>query len=143
MVITLQKSVKDIVSGDIDVYLHVTEYKLIVLKGKEFRYRSMQDLVNKRLSLIRAPSINAEMQLSMLTLGRVDALMGNTEVTAYIANKIGLGDKITFLPNSTLAQFEFYIIISKNSKIADLVGFHQTLREFSHQMEVDGTIENI
>jgi ABC-type amino acid transport substrate-binding protein len=175
-----KRSVQDIVSGEIDVSvgllpsaydehvlftdvpLHVSEYKLTVLKGKEFKYRSMEDLVNKRLSLIRAPSINseldeylaagklsifrnknAEMQLNMLTLGRVDALIGNTEVTTYTAKKMGLEDKITFIPHSTLGQFEFHIIISKNSKIVDLVGFHQTLREVLHDMEVDGTIEKI
>ncbi|MFQ3232199.1 MAG: ABC-type amino acid transport substrate-binding protein, partial [Reinekea sp.] len=73
----------------------------------------------------------------------VDALLGNTEVTTYTARKMGLEDKITFLPNSTLGQFAFHIIISKKSKIADLAGFHQTLREVLHEMEADGTIEKI
>jgi ABC-type amino acid transport substrate-binding protein len=175
-----KRTVKGIINGEIDVSvglvpssydehvlfadvpLHVSEYKLTVLRGKEFKYRSMEDLANKRLSLIRAPSINAEldeylaagklsifrnknaeMQLNMLTLGRVDALLGNTEVTTYTARKMGLEDKITFLPNSTLGQFAFHIIISKKSKIADLAGFHQTLREVLHEMEADGTIEKI
>jgi polar amino acid transport system substrate-binding protein len=175
-----KRAVKDIVSGEVDVSvglvpstydehvlftdipLHISEYKLTVLKGNEFDYRSMEDLVNKRLSLIQAPSINAkldeyfaagklsifrsksaETQLKMLTLGRVDALVGNTEVTANTAKEMGLEDKIAFLPNSTLGLFAFHIIISKKSKITDLIGFHQKLREVLNEMEVDGTIENI
>jgi len=128
-----KRTVKDIASGDIDVTvglvprsydehvlftdipLHVSEYKLTVLKDKEFSYRAIDNLMHKRLSLIRAPSINkkleeysaagklfifrnksAEMQLKMLEIGRVDAFIGNTAVIAFTAKEMGLENKITF-----------------------------------------------
>lgn len=142
--------------------LHFSVYKLAVLKGHEFKFDSMADILDKSLAVIRGNSLgndfaqyvsrdlllihytdDAITQLQMLLRKRVNAIPSNTEITMRVAKHLGVQDQIVFLPKPITAKREYHIVISKKSSIKNLKHFNKSLSSALMDMEVDGTLKKI
>lgn len=140
--------------------IHVSVYKIFVKKGKEFRFKTLEDLYGKTIGKNKAFHINdefdvaditgkikvddgaftMEQNLEKLINDRFDALVGNVYEIRYTMKKMGVEDELTELPEIVGEPVNVYLVLSKASPLKNkqsiLIKLSNTLRE----MEMEGFI---
>lgn len=120
-----------------EIPLHVSHYKLAVMKGQEFNFERIEDLYQRRIGVVRSNPIGEEFEAAVgrgliqaqvnenwntlvynLTSRRVTAIAGNERILTIAAERMDKINKITFLPKP-ISSRGMALAVSKHSKRAD------------------------
>jgi len=142
--------------------MHNSTYSLFVRQDSKLVFDGLASLHGKQIGKVRGffvseafdaevaagritvhETAGAEQGLSMLMLGRVDALSGQTVVTRYLARQAGLADDLRPLPTPLAPDRPTYLVLSRASKLPDKEALAERLRLALEAMHKDGTIERI
>jgi len=118
---------------------------LFHLKGKQYQYKNIQDLQGLKIGTIRGyeynkdfseaifftkePVENEEQNIRKLLLGRIDLFLASKNVGLFNAKKIGVLDKIEFIPNP-VSGGDIFIAFSKKE------GYEKLAEDFSNNLKV-------
>ena len=141
--------------------LNYAVFSIFVRRGDEFEFGSLDDLHGKTVGINRGYSISpdigrpehrgkirlseansAESNLLKLIAGRIDAYAGNRDAALFVAEKTGISDRISLLPNPVTEPRPVYLMLSKAADIENRETVIQTLNQKLDDMWNDGTIEN-
>lgn len=145
----------------VDIPLHLSVYKIYVLKGKEFPFDTVDDLEGKLIGKnsgfkISQPWDQAEAEdrisiyessmennLKLLVSGRLKGVIGNTnEVGRWLKQK-NMEDNIVALPKPVREPRGAYLMLSKESKVGGFEIIRETIESALKVMESEGTIQRI
>jgi polar amino acid transport system substrate-binding protein len=142
--------------------LHFEEFYLFVRKGHEFPYSDIRDLYGKTIGIDRGVFVNEEFQqavnegkitlqeiddmsmrnLIFLSIGRIDAAIGDLRVMQYYAKSLGLEN--TIVPLKPLGtKTGAYLILSKASSLKKISDVQQKFQAAFRDIKVDGTYQYI
>jgi len=142
--------------------VHYSTFVLVVKKGNEFKYDSIQDLYGKTILQEAGFSIGDEFDQAvkekkisvyeafdsidvfrLITNESYDAFVNNLEVTLYKIEKqkeyMKYADKISYLPKPVKKKAGAYFVLSKNSSIPNKASLAQKITKTLMEMEHDGT----
>jgi len=146
----------------LEMPLNYAVFSIFVRKGESFTFNELKDLHGKKIGINRgysiSPHINdpvhkgkiiieetdsAENNLKKLIAKRIDAYVGNRDAVIFTSLKMGVSDKIVYLPNPIYDPRPVYLMISKYANIKNKTKTIQTLNKNLNKMWKDNTIKSI
>jgi ABC-type amino acid transport substrate-binding protein len=142
--------------------LHFEEFYLFVRKGHEFPYSDIHDLYGKTIGIDRGVFVNEEFEqavnegkitvhevddmmmrnLKILSIGRIDAAIGDLGVMLYYAKSLGLDH--TIIPLKPLGpKTGAYLVLSKASSLQNISDVQQKFQAALRDIKADGTYQYI
>lgn len=144
------------------VPVHYSDYVLFTKVGKNFSFRSYDDLSGKIIGKIDGISLGDEFDEALaqkkmtiktypdpssalrgLLMGEIDAYAGNIDVTYYRLKTMGMTSSIVYLPKKILSQKPAYLVMSRASDLENKEEVIQQLERALDQMRKDGTYSKI
>jgi polar amino acid transport system substrate-binding protein len=142
--------------------LHFEEFYLFARKGHEFPYSDVRDLYGKTIGIDRGVFVSEEFEeavnegkitvqevddmtmrnITFLSIGRIDAAIGELGVMLYYAKSLGLED--TIVPLQPLGpKTGAYLVLSKASSLKNISDVQQKFQAALRDIKADGTYQYI
>lgn len=143
--------------------VHFDNLGILVNRGSEFQYRTMEDLYGKRIVKGRGVFISDDFSraekngliyveeiqdtnmgnVRMLLMNRVDCSIGVAETMLYYADILGVRNDVSLISGLIEPMRPGYLVISRKSKLIEDTELHQKLTDVIGQYFEQGVIENI
>lgn len=140
----------------LDLPIRQSAYRLITLSNQSFPYSSWKSLSGKRIATIRIVTLPVKVKpvldnglaelrrvarheqlLQMLKRGRVDVIYMYYDIALHYAKKLGI--EISPLPGAPTEARDFYLGISKKSRVSNKNKLQSELSKSLESMYSDGT----
>jgi len=153
---------REIFAHYLEMPLNYAVFSVFVRRDETFPFSKLEDLYGRVIGINRgysiSPHINdskhrdkiiieeansAENNLRKLIIKRLDAYVGNRDAVLFTALKMGISEKIVYLPHPIFEPRPVYFMISKSAIIENKSSVIEKLNTNLNQMWKDGIIEQI